>query len=95
MTNAQSGYNDLFSSWFLKSRFPFSQGWLNLEEFIMDVHVLSLLPFCVKEFTDCRFQIDDVLSFLRETGLYQKYDELKLVNHVQTNEILVIENFTY
>ena len=39
-------------------------------------------------------KIDNVLSFLRETGLYQKYDELKLVNHVQTNEILLIKNFT-
>ena len=27
--------------------------------------------------------------------LYQKYDDLKLVNLVQTNEILQIENFTY
>ena len=35
------------------------------------------------------------LSFFRETDLYQKYDELKLVNLVQTNEILLIENFTY
>ena len=39
-------------------------------------------------------KIDDVLSFLRETELYKKYDELKLVNHVQTTEILLIENFT-
>ena len=29
-------------------------------------------------------KIDDILSFLRETGLYKKYNELKLVNHVQT-----------
>ena len=40
-------------------------------------------------------KIDDVLSFLRETGFYEKYDELKLINHVQTSEILLIENFTY
>ena len=41
-------------------------------------------------------KIDDVMSFLRETGLYEKkYDVLKLVNHEQTNEILPIENFTY
>ena len=40
-------------------------------------------------------KIDDILSFLRETELYQKYDNLKLVNLVQTNEILLIENFTY
>ena len=57
MTNVQSGYNDLFSSQCSKSWSPFSQSGLNLEEFIMDVHVPSLLPFCVKEFTDCRFQI--------------------------------------
>ena len=40
-------------------------------------------------------KIDDVLYFLRETGLYETKDELKLINHVQTNEILLIENFTY
>ena len=28
-------------------------------------------------------------------GCTKKYDELKLINHVQTNEILLIENFTY
>ena len=38
-------------------------------------------------------KIDEVLSFLRETGLYQKYDELKPVNLVPTNEFLL--NFTY
>ena len=40
-------------------------------------------------------KIEEILSFLRETELYQKYDILKLVNLVQTNEILLIENFTY
>ena len=40
-------------------------------------------------------KIDDVLSFLRDTELYQKIWRIKLVNLVQTNEILVIENFTY
>ena len=45
MTNAQSGYNDLFSSRCSKSWSPFSQGGLNLEEFIIDVYVPSLLPF--------------------------------------------------
>ena len=38
---------------------------------------------------------DDILSFLRETELYKKYDNLKLVNLEQTNEILLIENSTY
>ena len=41
MTNAQSEYNDFFSSWFSKSWSPFSQGGLDLEEFIMDDHVQS------------------------------------------------------
>ena len=40
-------------------------------------------------------KIDDILSFLRETELYQKYDHVKLVNLVQTNEILLMENSTY
>ena len=31
-------------------------GWI-WKSFIMDIHVPSLLPFCVKEFTDYRFQI--------------------------------------
>ena len=39
-------------------------------------------------------KIDDVLSFLRETGLCEKYDELKLINHVQTSETLLIEKLT-
>ena len=30
---------------------------------------------------------------LGETGLYQKYDELKPVNRVQINEFLLIKNF--
>ena len=66
--------------------------------------------FKVNSLTDLfeNIKIDDVLSFLRETGLYQKiwlqrlicyknqptnqkYDELKLVNHVQANEILLMK----
>ena len=35
-------------------------------------------------------KMEDVLSFLREMELYQKYDELKPFNRVQTNEILLI-----
>ena len=38
-------------------------------------------------------KIDDVL--LERQGCTKKYDELKLVNQVQTNEIMLIENFTY
>ena len=53
--------------------------------------------FKVNSLTDLfeNVKIDDVPSFLRETELYQKIDELKLVNLVQTNEILLIENITY
>ena len=53
--------------------------------------------FKVNSLTDLfeNVKIDDALSFLREAGLYEKYDELKLVNHVETNEILLIENLTY
>ena len=53
--------------------------------------------FKVNNLTDpfVNVKIDDILSFLRETELYQKYDNLKLVNLVQTNEILLIENSTY
>ena len=32
-------------------------------------------------------------TFLRYRGLYQNYDELKLVNRVQINENLLIQNF--
>ena len=31
----------------------------------------------------------------RDRVVRKKYDELKLINHVQTSEILLIENFTY
>ena len=53
--------------------------------------------FKVNNLTDLfeNVKIDVLLSFLREIELYQKYDNLKLVNLVQTNEILLIENFTY
>ena len=53
--------------------------------------------FKVNNLTDLfeNVKIDDILSFLRETELYQKNDNLKLVNLVQTNDILLIENSTY
>ena len=53
MTNVQSGYYYLFS----ESWSPFSQSELNLEEFIVDVIIPALLPFCVKEFIDFGFQV--------------------------------------
>ena len=34
-------------------------------------------------------KIENVLYLLRETGMYQKYDELKSFNPLQTNEILL------
>ena len=50
MTNAQSGYNDLFSSWFSKIWSPSSQNGLGLEEFIVNVNnlVISLSFIWVK-----------------------------------------------
>ena len=56
-TNVQSGYNDLFSSWFYQSSFPFSQSELDLKEFIVGVIIPALLPFCVNEFIDFGFQV--------------------------------------
>ena len=52
MTNAQSGYTDLFSSGFSENWSPFSQSGLDFEEFIVGVIIPTLLPFCVKEFID-------------------------------------------
>ena len=57
MTNAQLGYNELFSSWFSESLSPFYQNALNLKEFILDVIIQALLPFCRKEFVDLGFQV--------------------------------------
>ena len=59
--------------------------------------VIRKLFFKVNSLTDLfeNVKIDDVLFFLRETELYQKYGDLKLLNLVQTNEILLIEKFTY
>ena len=50
--------------------------------------------FKVNNLTDLfeNIKIDDILSFLSCT---KKYDNLKLVNLVQTNEILLTENSTY
>ena len=53
MTNSQSGYNDLFSSWFSQFWSSFTHVWLNLEGFTVDVSALWLMPFCVKEFINC------------------------------------------
>ena len=56
MTNAHSGYNDLFS-WFSESWSPFYQNGLYLEQFIEDVIILVLLPFCMNKFADFGFQV--------------------------------------
>ena len=62
MTNVQLGYNDLQLGYndfliFFQCWSPLSQSWLNLEEFIVDVIAPSLLPFFVKEFINCWFQV--------------------------------------
>ena len=59
--------------------------------------VIRKRVFKVNNLTDLfeNVKIDNILSFLRGTELYQKYDNLKLVNLVQTNEMLLIENSTY
>ena len=57
MTNSLSGYNYLFFSWFSEKYSPFSQGDLNLEEFIVGVIIQSLLPLCLKEFINLGFQV--------------------------------------
>ena len=57
MTNAQSGYNGLFSSWFSENWSLFSQRGLDLEEFIVDVIIPALLSFWIKEFVDFGFQV--------------------------------------
>ena len=54
--------------------------------------------FKVNNLTDLfeNVKIDDILSSLeRDRVVPKKYDNLKLVNLVQTNAILLIENFTY
>ena len=45
VTDTQSGYNDLFSSWFSESWSPFSQSGLDLEEFILDVIIPALFAW--------------------------------------------------
>ena len=57
MTNAQSGYYDILSSWFSESWSSFSQSGLDLKVFIVDVIIPALLPFCLKEFIDFAFQV--------------------------------------
>ena len=42
-----------------------------------------------------KVKIDDFCPSCERQGCTKKHDELKLVNPVQTNEILLIENFTY
>ena len=64
MTNMQSGYNDLFSSWFSESWSPFSQSGLDLEEFVVDVIIPVLLLFWMKELIDFGFQVYWILNLL-------------------------------
>ena len=57
MTNVQSKYYDLFSSWFSESWSSFYQSGLDIEVFIVGVIIPALLPFCVKECIDFGFQV--------------------------------------
>ena len=59
--------------------------------------VIRKLFFKVNSLTNLfgNVKVDNALSFLRETALYKKYDELKLVNLVQKNKILLIEIFNF
>ena len=56
VANLQSRYNDLFLSWFSEGWFLFSQNGLYLEEFVVNIVIPALLPFCKKEF-DLGFQV--------------------------------------
>ena len=53
--------------------------------------------FKVNNLTDLfeNVKIDDILSFWDRQSCTKKYDNLKLVNLAQTNEILLIENSNY
>ena len=57
-----------------------------------DFALISKRFFKVNSLTDLfeNVKMEDVLSFLRKTGLYQKYDELKSFNTLEANEILII-----
>ena len=73
---------------------------LSVKHILIECRTFAVIKkrlFKVNNLTDLfeNVKINDILSFLRETELYQKYDNLKLVNLVQTNEILLIENSTY
>ena len=57
VANPQLRYNNLFLSWFSEGWFTFSQSGFYLEEFVVNVVILVLLPFCKKEFIDLAFQL--------------------------------------
>ena len=57
MNNVQLEYYDMFSFWFSVRFSSFSKSGLDLEEFIVDVIIPALLPFCMKEFIDFGFQV--------------------------------------
>ena len=73
-----------------------------LQNLIVSKGNIDCLFHCWEDPSQCvidlfkNVKIDDILFFLRERqGYAKKYDKLKLINHVQTNEILLIKNFTY
>ena len=57
MTNVQSWYNGLFSSWFSQRWSLFSRNGQDLLEFIVGVIIPALLPFCVKEILGILFML--------------------------------------
>ena len=52
VTSAQSEFSDLFLSRFSKGWSQFSTSGFDQEEFIVDVVIPTLLPFCTKESVD-------------------------------------------
>ena len=72
MTYMQSGYNDLFHSWFSKCWSPFSQSGLDLEELIINAIIPALLSFCNKEPIYLCFK--SVYGMLVLSGLRSKAD---------------------
>ena len=72
VANPQWGYIDLFLSWFSESSSPFSQSGLYLEEFVFNVVILPLLPFCKKYFIYLGLKLEYGMEIL--SGLRSKAD---------------------
>ena len=57
VANPQLRYNDLFLTWLSEGWSLFSQSGLYLEEFVVNIVMPVLLPFCKKEFIDLGSQV--------------------------------------